>query len=279
VGLSINTLAWFKDKLDYQTHIVLPQQQATELINTNASYWGFIDYILQANNLAKLNTVCRSITRHYGYNHFGFAFLYPKGESKFACHHMFESISEWVKHYQENLIFSDPFSEHCIKHSTPLAWKNNKQSSRLLLQTAPDITAAFNGFSVSNILSMPYHGAGGVLGCFRLMCIGNHSLNKKDIQANIAELHLLTAYLMEAARKILCTNHNISQQQATHLTKREQQVLNAIVKGHSAYTISIAMKISENTVLTHTKNIYRKLGVNNRQVAVARAVALGLVDL
>jgi LuxR family transcriptional regulator, maltose regulon positive regulatory protein len=34
--------------------------------------------------------------------------------------------------------------------------------------------------------------------------------------------------------------------------------------------------VSLNTVRTHTKNIYAKLGVNNRRAAVRRAAELGL---
>ena len=36
--------------------------------------------------------------------------------------------------------------------------------------------------------------------------------------------------------------------------------------------------MSLNTVRTHTKNIYAKLGVNNRRAAVRRAAELGLLS-
>jgi LuxR family maltose regulon positive regulatory protein len=36
--------------------------------------------------------------------------------------------------------------------------------------------------------------------------------------------------------------------------------------------------VSLNTVRTHTKNIYSKLGVNNRRTAVRRAQELGLMS-
>jgi len=36
--------------------------------------------------------------------------------------------------------------------------------------------------------------------------------------------------------------------------------------------------VSLNTVRTHTKNIYAKLGVNNRRAAVSRAAELDLIS-
>lgn len=49
------------------------------------------------------------------------------------------------------------------------------------------------------------------------------------------------------------------------LTPRELEVLQFICKGRSKHYISDRLFISENTVRYHTKNLYIKLGVNNRQ--------------
>ena len=42
--------------------------------------------------------------------------------------------------------------------------------------------------------------------------------------------------------------------------------------------IGEALYLSPNTVKSHVRSLYRKLGVGSRQDAVARAVALGLID-
>ncbi len=279
MSLSIETLPWFKGKLDCRTHFVGVSDKSFELDVSQKSCWSFIDYIVKAHTLVQLNSVCRSIASYYGYNHFGFAFLYPKSKDKFLCHHIFDEASEWVTHYQKNLIFVDPFTDHCIRQSTPLAWRSDEKCNKTLLEVSPQVGMAFSDFSVKNILSVPYHAMGGMSGCFRLVRFNDTVLAKADIQFGVAELHLLTSYLMEAARRILCSYPVKPNKSAIHLTVREHQVLSQIAKGYSAYVIALNMKISENTVLTHTKNIYRKLGVNNRQIAVTRAVALGLAEL
>lgn len=49
------------------------------------------------------------------------------------------------------------------------------------------------------------------------------------------------------------------------LNAREQEVLSAILANVPRKEIAAAMNLSENTVKTHTRNLYKKLGVSNRE--------------
>jgi ATP/maltotriose-dependent transcriptional regulator MalT len=49
--------------------------------------------------------------------------------------------------------------------------------------------------------------------------------------------------------------------------------------GLSDNQISTRFVISTETVKTHVKHIYRKLGVNNRTKAVVKSIAAGLISL
>ena len=60
-------------------------------------------------------------------------------------------------------------------------------------------------------------------------------------------------------------------------TEAEQAVLKLLATELSAREIGKRLFLSPNTIRTHTRVIYRKLGVNARAEAVARAVALGLL--
>lgn len=60
------------------------------------------------------------------------------------------------------------------------------------------------------------------------------------------------------------------------LTQRERDVLRRVAGGISNKLIAKQMHLSENTVKAHIQNIFRKLGVNNRVLAAARARELGL---
>jgi LuxR family maltose regulon positive regulatory protein len=60
------------------------------------------------------------------------------------------------------------------------------------------------------------------------------------------------------------------------LSDRELEVLRLLASELSGPDIARYLVVSLNTVRTHTKNIYLKLGVNNRREAVRRAGELGL---
>jgi LuxR family maltose regulon positive regulatory protein len=61
------------------------------------------------------------------------------------------------------------------------------------------------------------------------------------------------------------------------LSQRELDVLRLLRSDLDGPDIARELNVSLNTVRTHTKNIYSKLGVNNRRAAVRLADELGLL--
>ena len=61
------------------------------------------------------------------------------------------------------------------------------------------------------------------------------------------------------------------------LSDRELDVLRLLASELSGPEIARHLVVSLNTVRTHTKNIYAKLGVSSRRAAVRRAEELGLL--
>ena len=55
---------------------------------------------------------------------------------------------------------------------------------------------------------------------------------------------------------------------SNHLTEREAQILTELGKGLTYQEIAESLFISENTVRTHIRHIYKKLGVRNRTSAL-----------
>jgi two-component system, NarL family, nitrate/nitrite response regulator NarL len=63
-----------------------------------------------------------------------------------------------------------------------------------------------------------------------------------------------------------------------HLTDREREVLERIVRGESTVAMSAAMRISVPTLRSHVHAVLTKLNVHSRLQAAAWAVSHGLVD-
>lgn len=61
------------------------------------------------------------------------------------------------------------------------------------------------------------------------------------------------------------------------LSRRELDVLQELARGATTAHIAAALVISENTVKTHIRRIFKKLGATNRAQAVAKAVAQGIL--
>jgi LuxR family maltose regulon positive regulatory protein len=81
----------------------------------------------------------------------------------------------------------------------------------------------------------------------------------------------------EAALRLVVRGSGASSVVTDELTGREQTVLGLLPSGLSAREIGDELGISRDTVKTHTKRIYQKLGVSNRRSAVRRGRELGLL--
>jgi DNA-binding NarL/FixJ family response regulator len=69
----------------------------------------------------------------------------------------------------------------------------------------------------------------------------------------------------------------VSEDAAKVLTFREQQVLRSVADGLATKGIAYQLSISENTVETHRKNIYRKLRIHSAAEAVRHACKMFLL--
>jgi DNA-binding NarL/FixJ family response regulator len=70
---------------------------------------------------------------------------------------------------------------------------------------------------------------------------------------------------------------NALREDAPHLSARELEVLNLIVKGFKYDEIAGVLGVSATTVATHVQRVYRKLAVHSRSEAAYEATQLGLI--
>ncbi|NOZ25563.1 MAG: hypothetical protein GXO94_05680, partial [Nitrospirae bacterium] len=93
-------------------------------------------------------------------------------------------------------------------------------------------------------------------------------------------MELLIPHLHHALVRVLKMNEKPARvNEGSSLTKRELEVLRWTREGKTGWEISVIMKISENTVRFHIKNILTKLNAVNKTHAVAKAIEYGWIDL
>jgi LuxR family maltose regulon positive regulatory protein len=89
---------------------------------------------------------------------------------------------------------------------------------------------------------------------------------------------LLGAFPLEESEQVASTKSKVDQSELIEpLSEREIEVLQLIAEGLTNPEISSRLCVSLNTVKTHTRNIYAKLGGHTRTQAVARGRALGII--
>lgn len=84
-----------------------------------------------------------------------------------------------------------------------------------------------------------------------------------DLKAQLKEERLLVTKAMPA--------------QGDMLTRRENEILQLVVKGHTSKEIAEQLYISLHTVENHRKHLFQKLDVKNVTSLVQKAIVLGLI--
>lgn len=273
--LSIAKVAEFKDRVDYKPYCRLEHIQPIETLARNFNIADFAQRSFRSRTLGELQRLANSFAYCFGVGHFGIAVAKPVHVAKYACHHVYSTPCKWITHYQKHLLFLDPFTNYSIENVKPSIWVRNGRSERILQSIAAEMLSAVSHFSVGQILTLPCHGPSGEIGSIRIINFLSSAWQEEEIDRFLPMAIASGTYLMDALIRITALA-TVSRKQQAMLSKREIEVLKWICTGLAASEIGNKLHISENTVLTHTKSLYRKLQVHNRPQAIARAVALNL---
>lgn len=129
------------------------------------------------------------------------------------------------------------------------------------------VTSLKLDFGIKTCLSIGVRGVLGVCTYFAFSNFDKKQLGKLHTLMQILAPHYHLAYLRSTSQLA----DQESQLSSSTLTPREEEIMRWVAEGKTNWEISIILHMSLNTVKTHLKNIYQKLGgVENRWVAVAR---------
>ncbi|MGJ8689192.1 MAG: response regulator transcription factor [Gammaproteobacteria bacterium] len=104
------------------------------------------------------------------------------------------------------------------------------------------------------------------------------SYNREELLLAIGRILQGEVYVPEDVRNRLAFLSARAVPQQHGLSDRQVQIVKLLSRGHPNKRISNILNISEETVKTHLRNIYKLLGVSTRTEAVAKAVDLDILS-
>lgn len=129
------------------------------------------------------------------------------------------------------------------------------------------VTSLKLDFGIKTCLSVGVRGVVGVCTYFAFSNFDKRQQTKLRTLMQIIAPHYHLAYLRGTAQLA----DTESQIPTSALTPREEEIMRWVAEGKTNWEISVILHMSLNTVKTHLKNIYQKLGgVENRWSAIAR---------
>jgi len=128
--------------------------------------------------------------------------------------------------------------------------------------------------SSDDLLRMMQAGCAGYI----LKDVGPSEFQRALLAATRSESPVPRRMIPDVIRRVAATTP-LSMGVTVSLTSREMQILRGIAKGHTTKKLSTDLRIAPPSVETHLRNIFKKLGANNRGEAVSAALRLGLITL
>lgn len=114
-------------------------------------------------------------------------------------------------------------------------------------------------------------------GLGRAVAAGARGYVAKDASREELAVVLGAALGESARRNVPSQSRGARDLPAVQLTEREGQVLDGMSRGRSNAAIGRELYLSEDTIKTHARRLFRKLGANDRAQAVAVGYRMGLI--
>lgn len=106
------------------------------------------------------------------------------------------------------------------------------------------------------------------------------SCTRDEIEHSLQNLLLGEVYICQRVANHIKTLNKLIENPVDHnLTATEKEILKEVAVGKTTKEIASERNLSAHTVMTHRKNIFRKLNVNNVHEATKYAVRAGIVDV
>jgi DNA-binding CsgD family transcriptional regulator len=232
--------------------------------------------LMACTTIESLTVVVQTAAERLGFEHWIYGALMPISPTRTEEFVINGYPEEWRQHYlQAHYTFADPTVRYARENAVPSLWDDLATRSALSGQgnRAKTIFNEARAFGLAKGVCIPLHG----LGCiFGMMSYASSDPRHPIMESSVhAEATLLATYVHQVASLLISRPHA---ETLRPLSPRERECLKWAAEGKNSWEIGHLLKSSERTAIFHLTNVTEKLGVMNRQQAVAKDLVLGLLD-
>jgi DNA-binding CsgD family transcriptional regulator len=185
---------------------------------------------------------------------------------------------EWVARYdQRAYIEVDPRVLYSFDSAMPFIWDQDSERGKSVAIDAFLDDALTHGVASGVAFAIHATPQGQVLVGFNSAQGRLSDLCRFEIARNLGDMYLFGIYFHEVFMKTVVARGLPPRSQGAPLSPQEKRCLLFSAHGYTSRYIAAALGISERTVELHFAHVRSKLGVANRQEAIAKAIAEGLV--
>lgn len=186
--------------------------------------------------------------------------------------------AEWVALYdQRSYIEVDPRVQHSIESTLPMVWDQRSVRGRSAeIDRFLDDAARFGVCSGVCVSTRDSHLRGGITSFSSCEPLITPTVRRR-IEHDMSDIIAFSKYFHELIVMAVFEQQLPPLARGAPLSPRERQCLQMVAQGLTSNEMGIKLGITERTVNFHVCNSMTKLNAVNRQEAVARAVAKGVI--
>lgn len=239
--------------------------------------WQITEQLARAPDAPSLRALCREIADLLGFDHFFYAVRLPLSLTEPYQFSLSGYPREWRQRYDTlGYVKIDPIVHHAVRSMMPLCWDSIDRRDA----TIAGFFAEAAAHGLAHGISAPICGRHGDIAVLSMARGESHPLPADSSERHrlSTRLHWFATTLHEAVRRVILKQDGAPHVEAP-LSEREKDCLMWAADGKTSAEIARLLAITERTVLFHIESAGRKLGVSGRHNILARAVALGEIEL
>ncbi len=239
----------------------------------------FVEKVQRIQNLEGLDIAFNEIMRKFCFDKYAYQLVKNEQYKKPDPLILASYPEEWVRYYLGQAYHKlDPVIIEGPKKRLPFTWSSMWEGIELNKKQKAFFNEA-EEFSVANGLGFPIPGPNGSFAMVTMAAANDDAIGVQRIfEENQQTLHILSLYYHQAVCELLAKKENFLLNVAHEdLSPRELEILKWCAAHKSNWEVGMILKISENTVRHHLKNILLKFKVSSKHEAVVRAIMLGLI--